>query len=206
MRIERLERSKHKKGRILLFMEGGELLKATEQELLEFDLRPGRELQEEECAALRRAAGVSDTKARAAELIGSRAMSRRDLMRKLQEKGATEAEARYAAEWLEAIGAMDDGAYAAMVVRHYAAMGYGPGRLRDKLYEKGVPRELWDAALEESPPAEEPIDRFLRQKLRGRPVDEKEKKRLCDALVRRGYSWGDVRSAFGRLGAEIEDE
>lgn len=206
MRIERLERSKHKKGRILLFMEGGELLKATEQELLEFDLRPGRELQEEECAALRRAAGVSDTKARAAELIGSRAMSRRDLMRKLQEKGATEAEARYAAEWLEAIGAMDDGAYAAMVVRHYAAMGYGPGRLRDKLYEKGVPRELWDAALEESPPAEEQIDRFLRQKLRGRPVDEKEKKRLCDALVRRGYSWGDVRSAFGRLGAEIEDE
>ena len=206
MRIERLERSKHKKGRILLFMEGGELLKATEQELLEFDLRPGRELQEEECAALRRAAGVSDTKARAAELIGSRAMSRRDLMRKLQEKGATEAEARYAAEWLEAIGAMDDGAYAAMVVRHYAAMGYGPGRLRDKLYEKGVPRELWDAALEESPPAEEQIDRFLRQKLRGRPVDETEKKRLCDALVRRGYSWGDVRSAFGRLGAEIEDE
>ena len=206
MRIERLERSKHKKGRILLFMEGGELLKATEQELLEFDLRPGRELQEEECAALRRAAGVSDTKARAAEFIGSRAMSRRDLMRKLQEKGATEAEARYAAEWLEAIGAMDDGAYAAMVVRHYAAMGYGPGRLRDKLYEKGVPRELWDAALEESPPAEEQIDRFLRQKLRGRPVDEKEKKRLCDALVRRGYSWGDVRSAFGRLGAEIEDE
>ena len=206
MRSERLERSKHKKGRILLFMEGGELLKATEQELLEFDLRPGRELQEEECAALRRAAGVSDTKARAAELIGSRAMSRRDLMRKLQEKGATEAEARYAAEWLEAIGAMDDGAYAAMVVRHYAAMGYGPGRLRDKLYEKGVPRELWDAALEESPPAEEQIDRFLRQKLRGRPVDEKEKKRLCDALVRRGYSWGDVRSAFGRLGAEIEDE
>ncbi|QNL43686.1 regulatory protein RecX [Oscillibacter hominis] len=206
MRIERLERSKHKKGRILLFMEGGELLKATEQELLEFDLRPGRELQEEECAALRRAAGVSDTKARAAELIGSRAMSRRDLMRKLQEKGATEAEARYAAEWLEAIGAMDDGAYAAMVVRHYAAMGYGPGRLRDKLYEKGVPRELWDAALEESPPAEEQIDRFLRQKLRGRPVDEKEKKRLCDALVRRGYSWGEVRSAFGRLGAEIEDE
>ena len=100
---------------------------------------------------------------------------------------------------------MDDGAYAAMVVRHYAAMGYGPGRLRDKLYEKGVPRELWDAALEESPPAEEQIDRFLRQKLRGRPVDEKEKKRLCDALVRRGYSWGEVRSAFGRLGAEIED-
>ncbi|MBU5626292.1 recombination regulator RecX [Oscillibacter sp. MSJ-2] len=206
MRIERLERSRHKKGRILLFLEGGELLKATEQELLEFDLRAGRELTEEELSALRRSAGVSDAKARAAELIGSRAMSRRDLMRKLREKGATEAEARYAAEWLEAIGAMDDGAYAAMVVRHYAAMGYGPSRLRDKLYEKGVPRELWDAALEEAPPEEEQIDAFLHQKLRGQAPDEREKKRLSDALVRRGYSWDQVRSAFVRLGAEIEEE
>ena len=29
--------------------------------------------------------------------------------------------------------------------------------------------------------------------------DEKEKKRLIDALLRRGFSWGDVRRVFGRV-------
>ena len=60
-------------------------------------------------------------------------LSRRDLEKKLQEKGASETEARYAGEWLEAIGALDDGAYAAALVRHCGDMGYGPRRAREKL-------------------------------------------------------------------------
>ena len=44
MRIERVEPSKHKKNRILVFLEGGQLLKITENELLHHDLRPGADL------------------------------------------------------------------------------------------------------------------------------------------------------------------
>ncbi len=51
---------------------------------------------------------MSDVKARAADLVGRRAMSRHDLERKLRDKGASEAEARYAAEWMEAIGAINE--------------------------------------------------------------------------------------------------
>ena len=39
-------------------------------------------------------------------------------------------------------------AYAAQVVRYYSAKGYGERKLRDELYRRGVPRELWDEALE----------------------------------------------------------
>ena len=46
----------------------------------------------------------------------------------------------------------------------------------------------------------EAVDRFLESKLRGRLPEEKEKKRLTDALLRRGFSWGDVKSAWSRLG------
>ena len=94
---------------------------------------------------------MSNIKTTAADLVGRRAMSRRDLEKKLQEKGASETEARYAGEWLEAIGALDDGAYAAALVRHCGDMGYGPRRAREKLREKGVPQELWDEALDELP-------------------------------------------------------
>ena len=200
MRIERIEASRHKRGRVLVFLEDGALLKVTEQELLDFGLRKGDELDGETLERLKKASGVSGTKAAAADLIGRKAMSRRDLERKLREKGANEAEARYAAEWLEAIGAIDDADYGALLARHCGQLGYGPARVREKLREKGVPRELWDDALDTLPDSAEAVDRFLESKLRGRLPEEKEKKRLTDALLRRGFSWGDVKSAWSRLG------
>ena len=206
MRIDRIEASQHKRGRVLVFLEDGACLKITEQELLDFGLRAGDELDKPTLDRLKEAAGVSNVKATAADLIGKRAMSRRDLERKLQEKGASEAEARYAAEWLEAIGAINDADYAALLVRHCAQLGYGPARIRDKLYEKGVPRELWEDALDTLPDQSEDVDRFLRSRLRGGLPDEKEKKRLTDALLRRGFSWGDVRAAWNRLGSETWED
>ena len=206
MRIDRVEASRHKRGRVLVFLEDGACLKITEQELLDFGLRAGDELDESALGRLKEAAGVSNVKATAADLIGKRAMSRASLEKKLKEKGASEAEARYAAEWLEAIGAIDDADYAALLVRHCAGLGYGPARIRDKLREKGVPRELWDEALEQAPESGGQIDRFLAAKLRGRTPEEKEKKRLTDALLRRGFSWGDVKAAWNRLGAETWED
>ena len=206
MRIERIEASKHKRGRVLVFLADGACLKITEQELLDFGLRAGDDLNEATLARLKEAAGVSNVKATAADIIGKRAMSRAALEKKLKEKGASEADARYAAEWLEAIGAINDADYAALLVRHYGEMGYGPARVREKLYEKGVPRELWDDALDQLPEGGDQIDRFLQGKLRGRTPDEKEKKRLTDALLRRGYSWGDVRAAWNRLGSETWED
>lgn len=206
MRIECVEASKHKRGRVLVFLEDGACLKITEQELLDFGLRSGDELDATTLTRLKEAAGVSNVKAKAADLIGKRAMSRASLEKKLKEKGASEADARYAAEWLEAIGAINDADYAAVLVRHCADLGYGPARTREKLYEKGVPRELWDDALDQLPDSSEQIDRFLQSKLRGRTPDEKEKKRLTDALLRRGYSWGDVKAAWNRLGSETWED
>ena len=206
MRIERIEASKHKRGRVLVFLEDGACLKITEQELLDFGLRAGDDLNEATLARLKEAAGVSNVKATAADIIGKRAMSRASLEKKLKEKGASEADARYAAEWLEAIGAINDADYAALLVRHCADLGYGPARVREKLYEKGVPRELWEDALDQMPDNGEQIDRFLHSKLRGRTPDEREKKRLTDALLRRGYSWGDVKAAWNRLGSAVWED
>ena len=198
MRIERIEASRHKRGRVLVFLEDGACLKITEQELLDFGLRAGENLDEAALARLREAAGISNVKVTAADLVGRRAMSCQELERKLQERGASQAEARYAAEWLEAIGALNDREYGALLVRHYGQMGYGPARVREKLREKGVPRELWEEALEELPEAAGQIDAFLAGKLRGREPDPKERRRLSNALLRRGFSWPEIQEAWQR--------
>ena len=202
MRIERIEPSD--KGRALVFLEDGACLRVTERELL--GLGPGDQLDQAALSRLREAAGVSEAKLKAADLVGKRAMSRYELEKKLREKGASEAEARYAAEWLEAIGAINDAEYAAALVRHYGGKGYGPARVREKLYEKGIPKELWEDALAELPEEGEQIDAFLRLKLRGRTPDEREKRRLTAALQRRGFRWDEVKAAWGRLDVEIGED
>ncbi|MCI8398339.1 MAG: regulatory protein RecX [Oscillibacter sp.] len=199
MRIDRIEPSRHKKGRILVFLEDGACLKITEQELLDFGLHQDDDLEEEALTKLKDAAGVSNTRAAAADLINKRPMSRRDLERKLQEKGASPAEARYASEWLEAIGALNDAEYAAALARHYSAKGYGPARIKEKLYEKGIPKDLWEDALTDLPENASQIDAYISKKLRGTLPDEKEKRRISNALLRRGYGWGDIKEAWGRF-------
>lgn len=196
MRVERIEPSRHQKGRVLLFLEDGSLLKITEQELLDFGLRAGDRLDEETLTRLRTAAAGSDAKAQAAALIGRRAMSRSDLERKLREKGASAGDAAYAAEWLEAIGALDDGEYAAMLVRHCAGLGYGPARYREELRKHGIDRELWEDAMAQAPESTELAEQYLRDRFRGAVPDEKERKRAAAALTRRGFDWGTVKSAM----------
>ena len=207
MRIDRLEPSRRKKGRILAYLADGSILKLTEKEVLEHGLRAGDELSEEDMDALRASFGESNAKADAAALLGRKPMSRADLTRKLQEKGASVRESEYAAEWLEAIGALDDQAYAALLVRHYSGKGYGPAKWREELRRHGVDRELWDEAMEEAPPTEEIIAVFLQSRWKGRQPDEKELKRTSDALLRRGFSWGDVKVALrGVLGLLDEED
>ena len=205
MQTERIESSQHVKGRMLVFFEDGLCLKITQQELLDFGLRPGDELDEPTMERLQSGASQSKAQMQAAMMIGRKAMSQRDLVRKLQDKGATTAEANYAAQWLQAIGAVDDAAYGATLVRHYAQRGYGESYCREKLREKGIPRELWDEALEHLGDAQEQIAQFLQRRWHGETPDEKERKRTADDLLRRGFSWPEVRLGLSLWQEQEED-
>ena len=204
-RIERIQPSLHKKDRVLVYLTGGRLLRITPEELLRFDLRPGMDLAEDVLEELRRAAARSLTRQQAAEMAGRRMLSRKELSDRLVKKGTDPQVAEDTAQWLEELGAVDESAYAAAIARHYAAMGYGPGRVRQELQHRGVPRELWDDALARMPDPEEAIDRFLTAKLRGKTPDRATLQRLSAALQRRGFSWQDIRPALARLDREPED-
>lgn len=207
MRISKLEPSKHKKGRFLVHLDGGDLLRVGEREVVAFALYTGQELSDETLEALKAASRESGLRDRALSLLTARPLSRRDLTVRLREKeDASESEAEEAADWLERLGLLNDAEYARALVRHYSAKGYGPYKLRDELYRRGVPKDLWDDALREAEDPAESIDALLRQKLKGREPDRKELKRASDALARRGYKWADISAALRRYGAEIEED
>ena len=102
------------------------------------------------------------------------------------------------------LGFVNDENYAGMVVRHYAAKGYGRARIREELRKRRVPRELWDAALCELPEQSDTVERLLETKLRGRAPEGDDLRRACAALIRRGFSWEEVSSAAKRLSHGLE--
>jgi len=206
MKLERVEPSKRKAGRVLVYLEDGTLLRCTERELLSFGLRAGDELDAAALKALKEAAAGSGTREEAAALIGRRAMSRADLVRKLRERGASCREADAAAEWLEAIGALNDADYAAALVRRCAGSFYGPARCREELRRHGIDRNLWDEALAAAPSPQELIGRYLTDRFRARAVDALELRRASDALARRGFSWADVRPALAAYTDDLPEE
>lgn len=205
-RIERIQPSLHKKDRVLVYLTGGRLLRITPEELLRFDLRPGMDLAEDVLEELNRAAARSLTRQQAAEMAGRRMLSQKELSDRLVKKGTDPQEAQETARWLADLGAVDDAAYGGVIVRHYAAMGYGPGRVRQELQRRGIPQELWDDALALLPEGEEAIERFIRSKCKGKPLDRETQRKLAAALQRRGFSWQEIRPVLNRLGEEMAEE
>lgn len=206
MRIERIEKSKHKQERVLVFLEGGDLLRITGAELLRFGLYKGMDLSPALVVELQAAAQQSQLKQTAARMASGRMLSKKEVQHRLTKKGATEEQAADTADWLETLGAVDDEGYAGVIVRHYGAMGYGPGRVKQELHRRGVPRELWDEALAQLPSAGDAIRALVRAKLRGRAPDDDTSRRLAAYLQRRGFSWNDIRPVLNELGQDIDEE
>ncbi len=205
MRIEELKPSKRVQGRWLVVLEDGSILRVGEGEVIDFALYAGKELTDEEGQSLADSARRTGLKEKALDLLSRKPMSRKELERKLGEWEAGEEETAAICARMEELGFLNDAAYAVQVVRHYSAKGCGEHKLRDELYRRGVPRDLWDDALAQAGDPAQAIDAFVQKKLAGKAPDRKELKKVSDALMRRGYGWEDISAALRRFGADTED-
>ena len=192
-------------GRLTVAFEDGTEVKSTLGVVTELRLYAGRELDEAAMAALRQGSARSIARERALEILSRRPMSRKELRDKLLQKGEDEETADYCAQWLEANGFLNDEAYAAAVARHYAAKGYGAGRVRSELSRRGIARELWEDAHAAMPEPDGKLDKFIASRLKD-PEDRDQIRKITAALYRRGYSWEEIRAAMGRYNAQCEEE
>lgn len=206
MVIQELKPSQRVQGCWLAMLEDGSILRVGQQEIADFALYAGRELTEEEAAALTAGLRSRQMRERALELLSRKPQSRRELTRKLNEWGAGPEEADAVCDRMEELGYLNEAAYAARIVEVYSARGFGEKKLRDELYRRGVPREEWDEALARVEDSTQAIDDFLQKKLTGWTGDRKQLQKVTAALARRGFSWSDIRDALARYETGIDIE
>ena len=142
----------------------------------------------------------SVSRARALRIVGKRSISAAEIKKRLIDKGDSEDVADYTVNWLKELGLINDLEYAHSILRHYSEKGYGPARVRDEFFKRGIPRDMWDEVLEgelDNTNIEIAAALFLEKKLKN-SIDDVDLNRASNALVRRGFNYEQARRAISQ--------
>lgn len=206
MKLERLEPVYQQEHRFKLCFSDGTVVKTQDYVIADLGLYVGMELDDAGMKQLLDAASLASAKNRAVRIVSATGVSKQDLEHRLTRKGESPQDAKAAVQWLEDLQLLDDGKTAEQLVRSAVHKGYGKARIKQILFEKRIPQELWEEALAQVPDMERAVDKFLAQRLKGREPDQKELKRTVDALLRRGHSWSDIRAGLRRYSDSLDLE
>jgi regulatory protein len=205
MRLLKIEPAANKSDRFILRFEDETSLVCGLGEISDYCLHSDMELEPETYKSLYEACQYYKAKEKAAQLLSARPLSSGELRQKLTEKGISPEHSEKAVAWLEGLGLVNDAEYALLVVRHYAAKGYGTARIKNELYRHRVPKSLWEEALEQMPDNGDRVQRFINSRLKGAKPDDRERKKLAEALLRRGFSWDEIKSAISQYEENAEN-
>ena len=200
MRIEKITPPSRSGGPWVLSLENGKTLSVGEQEMVDFSLYSGMELDGKTLSVLRTAGKYSSLKNRALSMLSRGPRSEKEVQKKLMHYGTSESQAEEISAWLTSLGLLNDADYARTIARHYSAKGYGLYKIKDELYRRQVPKDYWDEALSSLEPSDEFIDQYLARRLAHVDAgDRKAIKKATDALARRGFSWSEISEGMDRL-------
>ena len=203
MRIETVASQPDRAGRFTVRFADGTSMRLFRQSVEDFGLYSGMEMSPEEYRQLKQSAAQTSAKMRAVRIVSASSVSKRDLERRLIQKGEDPEQARQAVAWMSDLNLLDDSKTAEQIVHSCISKGYGIARAKQALYEKRIPKEYWAEALEGYPDQTDKILAFLRARL-GQQWDEKDVKKATDALIRRGHSYSQIRSALQMLSEDCD--
>src|SRR5438067_8454290 len=196
--------SARREGRFDIALDGAAAGRVSLDIVERFTLRVGAVLDDAQRAALREAMGELETYDRALNLLAAQARSRRDLRRRLVQKGEPEARVDAALDRLAAAGLLNDDAFARQFTRsRVLGRSASRRRVREELYRRGVSGAAADEAIEEVFEDEQVdeatlVEAAARKKLRALgAIDAPTRRGRSDAfLTRRGYGCELMRAAI----------
>ncbi len=206
MKIERIAEPKGYSKKYTIFFAGGTRMQVEQSVIGDMSLHSGLDLSQEDMERLTELAGQASAKARAVGMLSRSSLSKKQLEKRLKERGESKEHTTQTVEWLEGLNLLDDSQVARQVVQSGLAKGYGKARLKQMLYEKGVEKSFWEEALADLPCQDDAISVFVEKRLARTDCTEKDVKRTVDALLRRGHNWSDIKRAIARYSQQLEDE
>jgi len=144
---------------------------------------------------------LSGCREKALELLGHRAHFRRELQRKLAQRGFAEDEIEATLHELSGLGLIDDLSQARQLASGpLTRKSFGPGRMRVELLRKGVEEDVAEIVIKEVfDGPEEELERAREAARRKLGSVSGDAARLARYLDRRGFSKGVILSLLEEL-------
>ncbi len=157
----------------------------------------GDEIDEEQYNALADKIAKRRCFNRALNILSRRDHSEKELFTKLARQDG-EAAAQAAVDRIKELGYINDERYAQSLAKELAERkGYSVRAIKAELIHRGIDRYTAENAVEETALDEcDKINILLNGKYRRKLADEKGRRQVFNALLRLGYSYGDIRSAM----------
>ena len=182
---------------VALVSDGEELMRIDTQVAVDEGLRENVDYDIEELERIKALSDSIRAKRRAYYMLAGRDYSTAELKRKLARKNGEQA-AQEAIEKMEQLRLLDDEDYArSLAGKLHEYKHFAPMRIVMELKQKGIDALLAQTVVDElGIDEEEEVAFLLSGKMGAKLGDEKEKRRVFNALVRYGYRPGIVRSAM----------
>lgn len=191
--------------------EAGPEFIANQKFLTENGIQRFESFEESEFDVLRARAQILDGIRKCVDILSRKDYSRKELLRKLCEKGIPEDAATAAVSYMTEKGYQDDFRYA-LRLAELARRTYGKKRVEQILFHHGIDREtakeVLDRVFEESSEDEDrKIDEILTKAAAGKDMkDPSVRNKIFAKLARLGYGPSDISAAMSRYGEEGGDD
>lgn len=175
--------------------------------VFERSLKAGLEIDDKYLEELLFSSDYVRAKSRAVWYLDRSAHTEKGLYDKLVRAGfSKEACAKVIARFIE-VGLLDDRRYAETLAERLIETNVSKREALQKMLSKGLPYDLAKAVLEETEADENTqIRNLIEKKYRNKLLAENGAKKVFDALVRKGFSFGAIREALKSYIEESEDD
>ena len=203
MFVTAITQQKKDETRYNIFIDGTYAFALPMQDILYFKLKEGREVPEETVEYIQNSLIYIKAQDTALHYIGYKMRTVEEIRMKLSEKEFSEEVIEKVIAFLEKYGYAEDREYCRKYIREKLRMKPKSGyALKIELRQRGISARIIDEVMAETE-MDEAGDAFhwLERKSRGNwpPADEKQKKKLYDFLLRKGYSYDIIGEAFRQM-------
>lgn len=198
-KITEIKEGKRNKERINIYIEEEFAFAVYLDTALSNHLKKGLDLSEEDVARIICEDGEKYAIASALKYLSYRMRTERELRDKLKSKEIPADVIDITVEKLKELGYLDDMEFAKLYVQELMQK-YGKRVVVQKLLQKGILREIAEAALESMPQEQNVINQYV-ERLKQKYKSEEEyngKQKIVRALMSKGFDYEDIKSALLR--------
>lgn len=185
---------------------GSERLEISYPIFEKYQISTGKEIDEKTYEDLIHESNFQTAKNKALVYLSYTQRTEKQVLNKLKNIGMDYQASLKLIEEFKDLGLLNDEAFAIKYAEEKSLKGESKRKIKSRLYQKGIPKDLISMALDTVPDEDESTKAFLYLKKKFDDLeDDKKKQKAYNQLAYRGFNYGDIKIAIRLFNEDREN-